>query len=330
MTQSILKTKKTIRVAYTDFWPYFKPEITPFIQIVSTEFNLVEDYENPEVVICSVFGQNYKKYDCPRIMYTGEPVSPDFSSYDYVIGFNHIFYPERYLRMPIFYIHKPELQTNKKTEEKHLWPDEFYKNKTKFCARVVSDSDCATPRDDFFQMLNARKHVDAAGTHLNNMGGYCPPNKIEFLEPYRFNLTFEQEYMDGYTTEKLTDAYAAGAIPIYSGNNRAELDFNPKSYIDVSKFSSFDEAIDYILYVDSHPEEYMKIVREPAWTSEQRQHIEYEQQLLDFFHQILDGPVIKKWRTRERMLERTIYWKQPAPPTKFQRAKRKIRRMMKP
>ena len=55
----------------------------------------------------------------------------------------------------------------------------------------------------------------------------------------------------------------AGSIPIYWGNPDVALDFNPRSFIDVARFPSYDDAIAHILAVDADDDLYLSYLREP-------------------------------------------------------------------
>lgn len=66
-------------------------------------------------------------------------------------------------------------------------------------------------------------------------------DKIGLLKRYRFNLCFENVRYPGYVTEKIFDAMIANTIPLYFGAPDIA-DFVPhEAFIDVSKFSSFEE-----------------------------------------------------------------------------------------
>jgi hypothetical protein len=133
--------------------------------------------------------------------------------------------------------------------------------KTKFCNFVVSNPRCPQ-RNQFFRMLNRRKRVDSGGRHFNNLGRPIA-DKLAFVRDYKFTLAFENSASDGYTTEKLVEPMLAGSLPIYWGNPQVALDFNPRSFIDVSAFPDFDAAIDHILKVDADDELYLSYLREP-------------------------------------------------------------------
>ncbi len=113
-------------------------------------------------------------------------------------------------------------------------------------------------------------------------------DKIEFQKPYKFTIAFENSIMDGYITEKIVQAWASGTVPIYYGGNGVEKDFNSKAHIDVTKFKSMDECIDYILYLDGHSEEYLKIAKEPIFRPGYETDLDYETKIINFFDVIFN------------------------------------------
>ena len=54
-------------------------------------------------------------------------------------------------------------------------------------------------------------------------------NKIEYLKDFKFNICPENTISEGYITEKLFDAFKAGCIPIYNGDENIELDLVNKN-----------------------------------------------------------------------------------------------------
>lgn len=79
----------------------------------------------------------------------------------------------------------------------------------KFCSFVVSNSQFSDPlRKRFFERLCKYKKVDSGGRYLNNIGGPVR-DKLAFCRGYKFNIAFENSSVDGYTTEKIMEAYAA-------------------------------------------------------------------------------------------------------------------------
>lgn len=287
-----------IRFAYADMWSDFNPDRFHLINILKKKYDIVTDYEKPDYVICSCFGHDYLKYDCPRILYMGEALAPDFNVYDYAIGFDRIHFGTRYLRVPLYALYAENFALAKR---KHELPDEFYLGKRSFCNFVVSNGNGIPERELFFKKLSARKRVDSAGRYLNNMPeGKNVDDKIEFQKQYKFTIAFENSIMDGYITEKIVQAWASGTVPIYYGGNGVEKDFNSEAYIDVTKFSSMDECVDWILFLDSHSDEYLKIAKEPIYIPGNEMDFDYEKKITDFFDYIFNSANEEKYRRNSK------------------------------
>ena len=96
-----MNNKPIIKLDFCGFWGSFNKKNNLFYNLLSKHFD-VEISDNPDFVICSNRGKpfEYMKYDCVRIMFMGEPISPDFTVFDYVIGFDYIEFGERYFRLP--------------------------------------------------------------------------------------------------------------------------------------------------------------------------------------------------------------------------------------
>lgn len=208
----MIKVMEEIRMGFTDLDGSLNPERHKMIRILRTKYNIIVDNDNPDFVLCGPFGNDFLKYKCPRIFYTGEAKAPDFNLYDYAIGFDRISFGERYLRVPLYFLYAGSYDL---AIEKHKLPDEFFLKKEKFCNYIVSNGNELSGRNSFFKALNKRKHVDSAGGYMNNMpDGYrCPETIIDFRKPYKFTIAFENSVIDGYITEKIIQAWASGTIP---------------------------------------------------------------------------------------------------------------------
>ena len=62
--------------------------------------------------------------------------------------------------------------------------------------------------------------------------------KRELLSGYRFNLCPENAIAPGYYTEKIPESFACGAIPIGYVDRLAEVDFNPRSFLNLYNYLS--------------------------------------------------------------------------------------------
>lgn len=70
--------------------------------------------------------------------------------------------------------------------------------------------------------------------------GECQ-SKYDVLSRYRFCLCFENMAMTGYVSEKIFDCLYAGTIPLYLGAPDIDLLIPREAYVDVRKFSSWEE-----------------------------------------------------------------------------------------
>lgn len=159
--------------------------------------------------------------------------------------------------------------------------------KKRFCTFIYSNCDRkltgVDARLDFFERLNRRKRVHAAGKckynltaeeekelPLNTRANVEWSETIAHLKHYKFVIAFENTLnLEGYVTEKLVWPLLAGCVPIYLGDAKTvESQFNPKSFIHVAQFPSFDACIDHVLRVDADPALYEAYVRTPFISKE--------------------------------------------------------------
>ncbi|RDU72198.1 glycosyltransferase family 10 domain-containing protein [Helicobacter brantae] len=278
---------KEIKINIIDWWNDDFEE-NHFIQFLSKKYKVVRS-KNPDYLLCSCFGFDHLNFNCTKIFFTGENLTPDFNLYDYAMGFDYIDFDKRYLRYPLFLTYTQAL---KEAEKKHIFNQDEIKNRG-FCSFLVSNGKNADPiRERFFDEISKIDFVASGGGFRNNIGKKVE-NKMEFLKQYKFNIAFENSQSIGYCTEKLIEAFAAKTIPIYWGDpslldSKLNL-INPKSYINLSSFSSIGEALDFIKEVHSNHQLYMQILQEPAFLKENIQEF-YKKQLEDFFDNIFSIP----------------------------------------
>lgn len=275
----------TIKIFFTDFWGNFNLEDNFILDVLKKDFDVVLTPENPDFLFVGTFGGSHLNYDCPKIYFTGENIVPDFNLFDYAIGFDYIDYGDRYFRLPLFCI-EPNfgqiILPCAMTSEQAL--------NRKFCSMVVSNVRHSSPmRRLFFKRLSEYKQVDSGGRMWNNIGGPVA-DKAAFLRGYKFNIAFENSKYDGYTTEKITDAFAADTVPVYWGNRWVTKDFNPESFVTVADESDIDRSIEQIIYLDSHPDEYLKMLKAPK----------------------IINPILTEWERRFSHFLRQILSKSPA------------------
>ena len=260
---------KKLRIGFTDTHEHLS---IFFYSILSTRYEIEVDNENPEYLI---FGDNnfgnqnlrYDKNKVTKIFYTGENQRPENYDCHYAISFDHN-YESWHYRLPLFVIYMwawKHLHGMKYNMDYILGKIDI-QEKTSFASFVVSNPNCKE-RNTFFELLNKYSIVDSGGKLFNNIKANIngEQGKIDFLSTRKFNVCFEPYTYPGYVTEKIMHAYYAGTIPIYWGNELISSDFNRDSFINVHDFSSFDDAIEYIIEVDSNRELYEKILTAPKF-----------------------------------------------------------------
>ncbi len=194
----------------------------------------------------------------PTVFFTGENIDPlndlecEKNNIKLQLGFNPngTTASSEYIRLPLWMLYidwfgadndklvNPKVISLDKCIKSHERPIEERQN---FCAFIVSNPNNPI-RNEAFEQISKIGHVTSAGRHLNNYGdslfaglggGGGELRKVNFLENFRFNITYENGYGLGYVTEKLFHAKVAGAIPIYWGDSEwVSRDFNSLGFID--------------------------------------------------------------------------------------------------
>ncbi len=248
---------KKIRIAFSDFWDVFDPNDNFITDALRKHFE-VEISDDPDFVFCSIFGRKYLKYDCARIYYTGENLTPDFNLVDYGMGFGDISFYDRYLRLPHYVLYPRACSL---AMAKPSMSDEELLNRG-FCSYVISNAVSCSERGEMIDKLAAYKYLASGGRYHNNVGGPVA-DKIDFSKHYKFSIAFENSSSRGYTTEKIMESFASSTVPIYWGNPDIAAEFDPGSFINCHDFASFDDAVAFIKKVDNDDELYLKMVRTP-------------------------------------------------------------------
>lgn len=272
-----------LKIKFVDFWAGYHPE-NHFILKTLKKFYDVELSDSPDYLFFSTFGDSHYNYNCVKILFIGENVAPDFNVCDYAIGFDHLEFGDRYIRLPLYLVRK----------EFELFPRQKIINpetvlKRKFCSIVVSNTRYADPtRERFFRLLSEYKRVDSGGMLWNNVGG-AVPNKLDFVRNYKFNIAFENSSVYGYTTEKIMDAMVANSLPIYWGNKDVHKDFNPNSFLNANEFSSLEKLVEKVAELDSNDDLYLNKLQHP-WILDETI-FDWEERVSAFFANIFSKPL---------------------------------------
>ena len=293
---------KTIKVNFVDFPKKFDIYNNDFIEILREKY-AIEISDDPDYLFYSCFGYKHAKYNCVRIFYTGECVTPDFNICDYAIGFDFMSFSDRYLRVPLYCLfnYKSDYEMAK---NKHLHADDITGQDRKFCSFVVSNDAGQKARKEMFDLLSSYKQVDSGGRYLNNIG-YCVPDKNVFQSQYKFSFAFENCVYPGYTTEKLPQAFAAGTIPIYYGNPEIAKEFNEDAFVNCHQYDTWETVLKRICEIDNNDELYAKMLG----TSINVGYNNYYETLREFlFHIVEQGPSDARRRPLNTRLKDLDAW----------------------
>lgn len=275
---------KTIRIKFVGFSADFDDHNNLYVDCLKNHYH-IEYSEKPQYVFCSMFGTpfEYVNYSGIRIFCSGENFTPDFTSVDYAISFDRMVYTDRYLRMPIYYFDSRAKELDKLSVNSD--------SRECFCNFIYGHQSANNIRESIYNALNEYKRVNSAGTFMNNMPNHkiCSnyEQKMMLLQHSKFTIACESVEQDGFVTEKILHALAAGSIPIYFGSKSIDQDFNPRSFIDYRNFDSINSLVDYIKFVDQNEEVYRQYTNATKY-AEARQYENKIYQLEAFLTGIID------------------------------------------
>ena len=280
--------KPQLKIFFTDFWPVFNINDNIFVDLLSKEFDLMITPDDPEYLFYSVFGTEFHKYKCTRIFFTGENISPDFNECDYAFSFEIQKDNPRNYRLPQYYQYGDMYELTKPKD-----PQKILDGKTKFCNFIYSNPSCKK-RNAFFKKLSRYKKVDSAGRFMNNINtqiGPTPQDKWDFMSPYKFSITFENEEARYYTTEKIYEAMKVNSIPIYWGNPEINLDFNTKSFLNYYDHGSDEKLIEKIIELDQDDEKYMEMLAQPYFDNNEPNQFVKDENIMKQFEYIFSNKI---------------------------------------
>lgn len=285
-----MKTK--IKIYFSDFWPGFDCRNNVFFKILSDKYSVVLDECSPDFLFCSCFGNSFLRYNCVKIYYTGENITPDFNLFDYSIGFDYILCGDRYLRFPIYRLYQ-QLDDGYTTEG--IFENKANFRKRKFCNFLYSNELCANRfRLDLLDSIEKYKHVECGGKIRNNIGGRVR-DKNSWLKDFKFTIACENSSKIGYVTEKIFEALRANTIPIYWGDPQIDKEFNPRRFINCHNYKNLDAVVAEIRRIDDDFEEYLRMLKEPWFVGDVPPLPENDIKLREFLYNIIDqGPVASR------------------------------------
>ena len=252
----------TIKVAFVDFPGGINQEHNFIMKILTNKYKVKIDLQNPDFLFYATHGTDHFNYSsCVKIFYSNEAVTPNFSECDYAISYDRLSFGNRYIRHDRTAIRQPIGSISDVINRK-------------FCNYVYSNTTTGEGcyyREMFCRELMKYKHIDCPGKSLHNVNNILAPryssdpfgSKLKFLKNYKFTISFENCRKSGYVTEKMIHPLIANSIPIYWGAPDVDLDFNEKAFINVSRYKSFKELIEFIIFLDNNTDEYLSVLQQP-------------------------------------------------------------------
>lgn len=237
-------------------------------------------------VIYSCYGYQVLKHPEVRIFLTGENVLPDFNLCDYATGYQYLDFGDRYYRLPLYRFYTS-------TYQRLLQPRrpvaDMLADKSGFCAFVASNSAGDSARRRIVELLNAYQPVAMGGRWMNNVGGPVP-DKLAFQSHYKFAIAFENSSTPGYLCEKITDAFASDAIPIYWGDPEVARDFNPDAFVNCHACGSLEAAVARVRQIDQDDALYRRMLAAPSFREGREPEYLREDRIRAFLFNIFDQP----------------------------------------
>jgi alpha(1,3/1,4) fucosyltransferase len=229
-----------------------------------------------DVIISSVFGRT-ETDPKKTIMYIGENVRPSFVTYNYSLSFDYDTYGGRNFRLPLWWSRlawdgfeqKPRRSNHHNHGYEQLIPIKQLtqprkldiKAKDKFCVMIAGNPEGL--RVNLFNSISQYKQVDGYG---NMFGNSLRKSKFAILPEYKFCLCPENSVYDGYTTEKLVDAYAGLTVPIYSGAIGDE--FNQFAFLNYQDTKDMGYLVRNVQDWDENLEAYQHMYEQPLLLKE--------------------------------------------------------------
>lgn len=274
---------KKLRISFSDSFQ----EKDLIIGILSKvcDVGVVDSANNPDILFFSSL-RSEEYLECPdavKVYITREDDVPDFNICDYGVSSHFIRLGDRSFRLPAYCYADGAFAKIRAGERIHSPSPE----KRGFCSVVIDDNlGCAPERMNYWNRISQYRKVDSGGKFCSNVE--CPvSDRYDFMSRYKFNLAFESGVVNGCTSEKITDAFYAGTVPIYWGNRQVGKDFNPEAFININDFASIEEAVEYIRKVDEDDDLYLSYLRANPLVDNPM--LNWEEDVLNFLVPAIEG-----------------------------------------
>lgn len=272
-----------IRLHFDGFWRGFDMNNNIWTWILRQKNNVIIDYHNPNLVFTMDLQKKYP--NAVTVYFSNEPFYPEVGFIENLFDFsmsNFFIDSKTHIRFPSYYMYIHEFIKNNTINGFSFFQKENREVPVKsgFCS-FISRS-LMGKRGDFYHKLNEYKKVDTnTGPYANisipydNSSFTSSKPKIEFIRPYKFNISFENNYrgthpcfpnsnvengyltdMSGLISEKLIEPLVSGVIPIYWGSRMVSEEFNSSTFLNYYDFENENNLIDKIIELDNNDDLY--------------------------------------------------------------------------
>lgn len=131
--------------------------------------------------------------------------------------------------------------------------------KTKTAAWFVSNCNTLSSREDLVRDIQMFMDVDIYGKCGNlTCTRYSPECDGILNNEYKFYFSFENALCKDYVTEKVFEQMERNIIPVVFGGANYDKFMPPHSYVDVEQFSDVRSLVEFLEWLGSSPQEYVK------------------------------------------------------------------------
>jgi len=284
------------KVWFSDFWSGFIPEKSEFFRWLNLLSPTVLDRSNPDLLICSVFGNDWMNFTCRKLWYTYERMPPFPQLFDFSMSF------------------EPDNASNLYLPMIRIWPgygDLFLERdidvvtwKRRKTVNFIYSNKDPKFRNELFHGLNNSVGVYSGGSAFNNVGGQVT-DKSAFLSNHNFTIACENVRWPGYVTEKILDAWCAGTVPIYAGDTEWRGWLNPQAALVWEKNNQLDSIIQNTRLLLEDFDAYRAMYRSPIFPENKEPQLWHQDRILGFIETVISSP--KRIRNSGK-LSRNYFW----------------------
>lgn len=200
-----------------------------------------------------------------NIFFTGENERPPFGDWDAYLSFDLHSYQGKNAYLPLWWITCTDIAgpntapyLGEPISIEFLMKErevDFHKRK-KFCVAFIGK---AYPfRMQALNLISGIEKVEVYGAIARK----DTHSKFKASKDFRFVFAFENDLFPGYVTEKVIEAWATGAIPLYWGSDPLKY-INPEAIINLNDFNNFQEFLDRISEVNDNGTLWKQIASQP-------------------------------------------------------------------